>query len=363
MTATTPTRLYASRDTFPMTTTIGSVIQSRLVISDARRIAAINVWADISATVPISLNLETPRGDRIPLQNELLPLGEPLCDAEAAGRACGAAARRIFTPTLPAPSQPLAEGTWTLVASTAVTEPAQLLGWGLALKLSPLHFTSAAPSLEWSERLPVTAGGVQTLTVSSKNPLLLFDLNVALEWNASQDEQYQAQLSADLRRASELLYDWTNGQAALGNVRVYHDARRNILPDGTNAWNNAHVRIYASNRLRPNADQGGIISEVFTETVQIGNEARPIGYLPGQVRMGATWNRYGDATAGNLGDDWPAAFAHELGHYLLFLDDNYLTLKDNLIVPLKRRRLSGRHEQPVQQSLQRVPSRTGLENH
>ena len=118
VTATTPTRLYASRDTFPMTTTIGSVIQSRLVISDARRIAAINVWADISATVPISLNLETPRGDRIPLQSGPLPPGEPLCDAEAAGRACGAAARRIFTPTLPAPSQPLAEGTWTLVAST-----------------------------------------------------------------------------------------------------------------------------------------------------------------------------------------------------------------------------------------------------
>ena len=216
----------------------------------------------------------------------------------------------------------------------AVTEPAQLLGWGLALKLSPLYFTSAAPITNGLDSYPVKAGGVQTLTVSSKNPLLLFDLNVALEWNASQDERYQAQLSADLRRASEFLYDWTNGQAALGNVRVYHDARRNVLPDGTNAWNNAHVRIYASNRLRPNADQGGVISKVFTETVQIGNEARPISYLPGQVRMGATWNRYSDAMAGDLGDDWPAAFAHELGHYLLFLDDNYLTLRDNLIVPL-----------------------------
>ena len=118
-------------------------------------------------------------------------------------------------------------------------------------------------------------------------------------------------------------------------MRVYHDARRNTLPDGTNAWNNAHVRIYASNRLRPNADQGGIISEAFTETVKLNGQAKPIGYLPGQVRMAAAWNRYGDATAGNLGDDWPAAFAHELGHYLLFLDDNYLTLKDNLIVPLK----------------------------
>ena len=301
VTATTPTRLYASRDMFPMTATVGSVIQSRLVISDARRIAAISVWADISPTVPISLNLETPRGDRIPLQNELLPLGEPLCDAEAAGRACGAAARRIFTPTLPAHSQPLAEGTWTLVASTAVTEPAQLLGWGLALKLSPLHLTSAAPITSGLDSYPVKAGGVQTLTVSTKNPLLLFDLNVALEWNGSQDERYQAQLSADLRRASEFLYDWTNGQAALGNVRVYHDARRNVLPDGNNAWNNAHVRIYASNRLRPNAEQGGVISEVFTETVQISGQAGPSAICPARC----AWARPGTATA----TPWPATWA------------------------------------------------------
>jgi hypothetical protein len=211
----------------------------------------------------------------------------------------------------------------------------QLLGWGLALKLSPLNYTSAAPVDSGLNAYPVTVGGVQTLTVSSNNPLLLFDIDVALEWNAVNDEHYQAQLSADLRRASELLYDWSNGQVALGNVRVYHDARRNTLPDGTNAWNNAHVRIYASNRLRPNADQGGVVSEPFTETVQIGDSSRAISYLPGQVRMGAMWNRYGDAEVGNLGDDWPAAFAHELGHYLLFLDDNYLTLQDNLLVLLE----------------------------
>ena len=163
---------------------------------------------------------------------------------------------------------------------------------------------------------------------------MLFDLNVALEWDASQDEQYQAQLSADLRRTSELLYDWTNGQVALGNVRVYHDARRNVLPDGTNAWNNAHVRIYATNRLRPNADQGGIISEVFTETVQTAARRGPSPICPARC----AWARSGTATATPRPATWAttgrAAFAHELGHYLLFLDDNYLTLKDNLIVPL-----------------------------
>lgn len=347
--STTPTRFYANSESF--TATNGSPLVSHLVISDARRIATINTWVDISATLPVSveLNLISPNGDRIMLLRDFLPAGELLCTGEDFNHLpCGAAARRIFTPTLIAPRNPLAEGTWTLEASTFMTEPLELIGWGLALKLSPLNFTSAEPITTGLHTDPV-AGGLQTLTVSTENPLLLFDLDVALEWDASNDEHYQTQLSADLRRASELLYDWTNGQVALGNVRVYHDARRNELPDGKNAWNNAHIRVYASNRLRPNADQGGLISQPFSETVTVTPypfnalfalfSSQPvtkvITYLPGQVRMGATWNRYGDATVGNLGDDWPAALAHELGHYLLFLDDNYLTLEDNnLIVPL-----------------------------
>ncbi len=339
VTETTPVRLYSSGALFPLTVSPAPGIQSSLAISDSRRIGEIAVWVDISATAPLAIELTTPSGERVSLLDGPLPAGQSLCDAEMSWSGCDAAARYSFalTPTLAFPATPLANGIWTLDVRTtqAVTKTVQLLEWGLAMKLSPLNYTSAQPVPTGLDAYAVTAGGVQTLTVSSDNPLLLFDLNVALEWNAVNDQRFQTQLSSDLRRASELLYDWTNGQIALGNVHVYHDARRNTLPDGTNAWNNAHVRIYGSNRLRPNADQGGIISEPFTETVQINNLPRSIGYLPGQVRMGAMWNRYGDATAGNLGDDWPAAFAHELGHYLLFLDDNYLTLQDNLLVPLQ----------------------------
>ena len=42
--------------------------------------------------------------------------------------------------------------------------------------------------------------------------------------------------------------------------------------------------------------------------------------------MGAVWNRYGDATV-SLGEDWPRTLAHELGHYLFYLDDNYIGLE------------------------------------
>ena len=36
-----------------------------------------------------------------------------------------------------------------------------------------------------------------------------------------------------------------------------------------------------------------------------------------------------DPSSGDIGEDWPRTLAHELGHYLFFLHDNYLGLDDN----------------------------------
>jgi hypothetical protein len=173
-----------------------------------------------------------------------------------------------------------------------------------------LYHTSAAIPGELS-LTEVLTPGVQTLTVRPANPLVTFNLSVSLEWDARRDAIFLAQLTSDLRRAGELLYDWTNGQMTLGDLIVYHDKQH---------WDDAHIRVYATNRLRPNANQGGIVSQELADP-----DVSAISYEPGQVRMGATWNRYGDA-AGNLGEDWPRTLAHELGHFALFLDDNYLGL-------------------------------------
>jgi hypothetical protein len=59
-------------------------------------------------------------------------------------------------------------------------------------------------------------------------------------------------------------------------VRVYHAKQH---------WQDAHVLIYANNRFRPAATEGGLISEVVSETVSIGATS-VITYLPGQVAMG-----------------------------------------------------------------------------
>lgn len=87
------------------------------------------------------------------------------------------------------------------------------------------YFSGAVRSFVTSSR-PITTGldghlvtipGVQTLTVTAQNPLLLFDLSVALQRDVRTDEEYQRQLEHDLESApSELLFSWSHGQAALG---------------------------------------------------------------------------------------------------------------------------------------------------
>ena len=187
-----------------------------------------------------------------------------------------------------------------------------------------LYHTSASPVETGLDMATVTALGVQTLTVSAAKPLLLFDLKVSLEWDASKDTDFIANLKSDLQRASEVLFDATNGQVALGNITIYHNQEH---------WFDAHLRVYATNQLRPNADLGGVRTDLYTDVVTINPYAEQTlpysrTYGPGQVRMGAVWNRFGEAE-GTIGEDWPRTLVHELGHYLFYLDEDYLGLDTN----------------------------------
>ncbi len=179
-----------------------------------------------------------------------------------------------------------------------------------------LSLTSATPTPTGLNAFTVTQTGVQTLTVSAANPLLLFDLAVSLEWDASNDPGFLTQLEQNLAKTSQSLYDWSNGQVALGRVTVYQDKQR---------WDEADVRIFASNQVRPIANRGGIVTQTTVLSF-----TRPITFTSGEIRIGPTWNRYGDPQP--IGADWPNVLAHELGHYALFLEDTYLGLDENSIL-------------------------------
>ncbi|MEW5870357.1 MAG: FG-GAP-like repeat-containing protein [Chloroflexota bacterium] len=174
-----------------------------------------------------------------------------------------------------------------------------------------LYYTSAAPSTSGLDVYTITQNGVQTLTVSADNPLLVFNLNVSLEWDARYDPFYLETLRYNFRRASEIMYDWSNGQATLGKITIYHDRQH---------WTDADIRIYATNRLRPNAVQGGITLAKIPDP-----DIPSLEYAPGQLYMSPVWNRYG-GTGSSQSDDWARTLVHELGHYAFYLNDNYLGL-------------------------------------
>ncbi|MBI1294943.1 hypothetical protein GC175_08295 [bacterium] len=168
-----------------------------------------------------------------------------------------------------------------------------------------------------SAQVQISAFAAETgMTIHLDQPLILHDLAIATQWDLTANTGYQAELIQRIIDASNHLYDFTDGQMALGQVTVYQNY---------DEWNNADVRIYASNVMRPQAEIGGVVTALTTDPLM-----PTVQYNPGFVYMGSNWDRTGKPVGGDLIDpDWSVALAHELGHYLLFLFDTYLSLNEN----------------------------------
>jgi len=181
-----------------------------------------------------------------------------------------------------------------------------------------LYTTSAAPTSTGLDKFTVEQPGVQMLTISADHPLLLFNLDLSLEWDARNDGAFLSELAFALEQTSAVLYDVTDGQAALGEVRV-HQAKAN--------WLSADIVMYAQNGIRPRATMGGIVS-AMTDDVISATRVITNAYGPGQIRMGPNWDPFGQ-NLDELNQDWQRALAHEIAHYAFFLPDNYLGFDAN----------------------------------
>ncbi len=160
------------------------------------------------------------------------------------------------------------------------------------------------------------------LVVRADKPLLLYDLNMTAQWYLDDNPSFMQTLQSNIVRASDYLYDFTDGQFALGTVTVRQSYE---------GWDAADIKLHTSNVLHPNATIGGI---VLTDTVDI-QPTVDVTYTPGSIFMGSYWNRFGTppnqevkyngvvVTQDEMVDDWSIALAHEMSHYLLFLFDTY----------------------------------------
>ncbi|MCB0193206.1 MAG: VCBS repeat-containing protein [Anaerolineae bacterium] len=143
----------------------------------------------------------------------------------------------------------------------------------------------------------IGASGQQLVTVHSDDPLVLFNIVVSVEWDAT--PSYLSNLAEAFRNGSDYLYDVTDGQMAFGQVTIYDEAEN---------WEDADFQVSTKSIVVPHAlSVGGIVSTDKATSIRVG--------------------RFWDGDSGNQGL-WklPAGYRtliHEFGHYGLHLHDEY----------------------------------------
>lgn len=142
-------------------------------------------------------------------------------------------------------------------------------------------------------------GGQNTVVLG--HTTVVYDLVVSVEWDAMTD--YLADTETGLRKCSNFLYDVYDGQLRLGTVHIYDDAEH---------WYWADVQVHASNVEWPRAIPNGWESLLPSRNVKLPRAWRG--------NLDATRN----ATALDVTDSKDfRTRAHELGHYLIGLYDEY----------------------------------------
>lgn len=174
------------------------------------------------------------------------------------------------------------------------------------------HATSDSQGSNWAYRIGVSSMdvdgsgnahphvvdqmGQQRLVVKKTNPLVLYNLLVSIQWDATLT--YTRQVSEASRLASDYLYDVTDGQFAFGHVAIYDDA---------NYWSDADIQLAARSNVRPYAYVGGITSPDKAWA----------------IRVGRGWDRWADSNKPWSEPDGFRTLVHEFSHYGLYLYDEY----------------------------------------
>jgi hypothetical protein len=176
------------------------------------------------------------------------------------------------------------------------------------LRLGSLSLDPFGPALDWDYRCyqvirPDGAPQLDSDDWPFRDHLYLFNVLVALEWEPTKQQAQGLQWA--LRRASDYLFDVTDGWMAIGQVVL----------GGPELMAGADIQIMASTRLHPRSWVGGMHAHAEYQ--------RDVKFMP--VRLGrGLWS---DVRHGIIPWEEPEGYriiVHEWGHYALKLIDEYL---------------------------------------
>ena len=184
-------------------------------------------------------------------------------------------------------------------------------GWGFRLYNTNIAINNEGQTAAYE--VDIGSGPEHLLTIRRNNTLVLHNIVVSIEWDAT--DTYVQELVAGLRFASDALYDATNGQFAFGQIAVYDNAVN---------WDEADIRVGASNNIRPHATVGGVSTSDLADQIVY----QSVPFNPGYLKLGRYWNGFGGREGKWNAYDGYMTIVHEWGHYGLFLYDEYFYLKN-----------------------------------
>jgi hypothetical protein len=174
-------------------------------------------------------------------------------------------------------------------------------------------------------------GAADTLAATQPTPSVVFNLTVSLEWEPGATDRlpddlalsrcpdttakqlYLDDLKAGLRQTAAYLYAYSEGQMALGSITVY---------TGGVHWDDANLRVLASNAERPTAFVGGIVGTP-TRNISATTGISGTVFYPGTITLGRLWNGLGSRCGSWSQPAGWRTIGHEWAHYALYLYDEY----------------------------------------
>ncbi|MBN4056894.1 T9SS type A sorting domain-containing protein [bacterium AH-315-J21] len=172
-----------------------------------------------------------------------------------------------------------------------------------SVNIDNARFDSASSQMSYFE-MPSANGCGRDVVVG--HTTVAFNLYVSIEFDAT--VAYVNNLREAFRRASNYLYDVTDGQARFDTV---------VISDNRAGWNIADVWIHASNMEWPRAIFNGLLKSGATDRFYMPRKF--FGTSTANRNMSAQENPLNPATPNNY-----RTFIHELGHYALKFGDEYV---------------------------------------